>query len=144
MLAMKEEIVHSALDNLKKVAPVRAAWKATNNKETDGRLELHMMNRKVMLQTVVIMEVGDDQLSQIYKLAYKHASFIVIARKISPKIKEILRQIHQAYLEENGDIFLYQKNACLLIDRHSDAPHSLPASIPEIKSSLPTTLKEKV
>ncbi|MDO6429011.1 hypothetical protein Q4E93_00335 [Flavitalea sp. BT771] len=141
---MKEEIVHSALDNLKKAAPVRAAWKATNNKEMDGRLEIHMMNRKVVLQTIVIKEVGDDQLSQIYKLAYKHAAFIVIARKISPKVKEILRQIYQPYLEESGDIFLYQKNACLLIDRQSDAPHSLPASIPEIKSSLPLSLKEKV
>src|SRR5882757_6801584 len=122
---MKEEIVHSALDNLKKAAPVHVIWKAGNNKETDGKLELQMINKKVVLQTIIMNEEGDDQLSHIYKLAYKHTSSIVIARKISPKIKEIFRQIHQAYLEENGDIFLYQKNACLLIDRHSEPLHSL-------------------
>jgi hypothetical protein len=141
---MKEEIVHSALDNLKKTVPVQATWKTLHNKETDGKLELQVMNKKLALQAIIMKEVGDDQLSQIYKLAYKHSSSIVIARKISPKIKQILRQIHQAYLEENGDIFLYQKNACLLIDRHSMELHSLPASIPEIKSSIALTLNEKV
>lgn len=139
---MKEEIVHSAIDNLKKAVPLHATWKAMHNKETDGRLELQMTGKKVPLQTVIIKEVDDDQLNHIYKLAYKHAAFIVIAQKISPKVKEIFRQIHQAYLEENGDIFLYQKNICLLVDRGPSSTHTLPASIPEIKSSIHLFLKE--
>jgi len=139
---MKEEIVHNALDNLKKAIPLHATWKPLHNKETDGKLELQMSGRKVLLHAAILKDVGDDHLSQIYKLAYRHTAFIIIAQKISPKVKEILRQIHQAYLEENGDIFLYQKNVCLLIDRYSSSPHSLPASIPEIKSSLHLILKE--
>ncbi len=139
---MKEEIVHSAIDNLKKAIPLHATWKPLHNKETDGRLELQTTGRKLWLHTVIIKEVDDDRLSQLYKLACRHPSFIVIAQKISPKVKEIFRQIHQAYLEENGDIFLYQKNVCLLIDRGSPSMHSLPASIPEIKSSIHLFLKE--
>lgn len=139
---MKEEIVHNAIDNLKKAAPLHATWKALHNKETDGKLELQMTGKKVVLHTVIMKEAGDDQLNQIYKLAYRHAAFIVIAEKITPKVKEILRQIHQAYLEGSGDIFLYQKNICLLVDRGAPPLHSLPASIPEIKSSIHLFLKE--
>jgi len=109
---MKEEIVHNALANLKKAIPLHATWKELHNKETDGKLELRMTGKKVVLHTVVMKEAGDDQLSQIYKLAYRHAAFIVIAQKISPKVKEILRQIHQAYLEESGDIFLPEGSGC--------------------------------
>ena len=117
---MKEEIVFAAIENLQRVVPLNVAWKSLSNKETDGKLELQMAGKKVMLHAIVMKEAADDQLSQIYRLAYKHPSFIVIAQKISPKIKVILRQIHQAYLEGDGDIFLFQKTVCLLIDRHSE------------------------
>jgi hypothetical protein len=98
-------------------APVTGTWRRRNNREIDGKLELQLGNKMVALYAIVLIDLGDDQLNQIYKLAHRYSSFIVIARKISPKIKEILRQIHQPYLEENGNIFLYQKNVCLLIEK---------------------------
>jgi len=113
---MKEDIVFAAIENLKRVVPLNAVWKSSSGKETDGKLELQMAGKKVILHAIVIEELGEDQLNQIYKLAYKYTAFIVIARKISPRTRMILRQIRQAYLEGDGDIFLFQKNVCLLLE----------------------------
>jgi hypothetical protein len=140
--SMKEEIVHIAIDNLQRVVPMNVQWKPLTNRETDGKLELRMAGKKVMLHAIVMKDAAEEQLGQIYKLAYKHPSFIVIAQKISPKIKMILRQIHQAYLEGDGSIFLFQKSVCLLVDRHSETMHSLPVTIPEIKSTIHLIPKE--
>ncbi|MES1219218.1 MAG: hypothetical protein ABUT20_27175 [Bacteroidota bacterium] len=115
-LIMKNEFIHTAVANLQKNARISAKWKKHINHEIDGKLEMQLGNRIIMLAAIVRDEVNEDDLNEIYKLAVKHVQFILVAKSISPKIKEFLQQVHLAYLEESGNIFLEQKNMYVLVE----------------------------
>ncbi|MBS1917237.1 MAG: hypothetical protein JST87_13240 [Bacteroidetes bacterium] len=114
---MKNEFIEIAVANLQKNARIHAKWKKHISREIDGRLEIQVGNKIILLNAIIRDEVDEDGLNEIYKLAVKYVQFVLITKSIPPKIKDFLQQVHLAYLEENGNFFLEQKNIFILVEK---------------------------
>jgi hypothetical protein len=116
-MGMKEtEIVHIAIENLEKNAPVKCLWENQPDKYTDGRLTLHVDKDKITFYTEIKKELRAHQIPQIEKNAKDFPPYLILAQCIFPKIKEQLRQLNIAYLEANGNIFMNKDRFHYFID----------------------------
>lgn len=114
---MKEtEIIHIAIENLEKNAPVKCFWKNQPDKYMDGKLILTVDKDKITFNTGIKKELRAHQVPQIEKNAKNFPPYLILAERIFPKIKEQLRQLNIAYMEANGNIFLNQERIYFLID----------------------------
>lgn len=115
---MKElEIIHLALDNLRKNVPIKGNWMdAAPNKDIDGELLLTIEDKPIKYNIEIKNELRVHQLNQIFELNEKHPPFMLVAAHLFPKIKEELREHNVAYMEANGNIFLRNNGIMLLIE----------------------------
>ena len=114
---MKEiEIIHIALENLKKTAQIECAWNTRTDYNLDGELTIHFDNDAITFNAEIKKELRNYQLIQIGNMAKLHRPFIIIAERIFPKIKEQLRQHKIAYLEANGNIYFHENRFHYFID----------------------------
>lgn len=102
------EIVHIAIENLKKTADADGIWEDQTKNELDGVLTLFIGNEKVAFNAEIKKELRNHQLTQLEYNAQKNPPFMIIAGRIFPAIKEQLRQLKIAYLEANGNIFFHE------------------------------------
>lgn len=116
----KEDIISFAREHIP--SDLTLEWKSSSNSNKfDGILHLVWKEQKFNLQGIIKNEVRPSQLSQISDYQ-KEQDFILIANKIYPKAKEILRQANIAYLEGNGSLFLYEKNTQIWIESNKSIP----------------------
>jgi hypothetical protein len=120
---MKEtEIIHIALENLKKTTQINGEWNVRTETKLDGVLTLRIENDVLTFNTEVKKELRNYQLFQLEQLAILYQPFMIVAERIFPKIKEQLRQQNLAYLEANGNIFFNQNRFHYFIDVHKPIP----------------------
>ncbi len=114
---MKEEyIVHTAIENLKKALGIEARWDGGRNDEFDGVLTIDIKGTRIAFNAEVKREVRNYQLEPFINKARYREPAILIANKIYPKIKEILREEGIAYLEANGNVYIREQDVLLWID----------------------------
>ena len=112
----KEEIIHIAIENLKKTADIYCNWNANVDNKLDGKLMINIDDEKLIFNTEVKRELRNHQLIQIIEKATRHRPFIIVAERIFPKIKEQLRQNKIAYIEANGNIYFNEDRFFYFVD----------------------------
>ena len=111
---MEKEIIHIALERLRKVAGLEANW--IENGPLDGMLDFMVNGQKFNYVVEVKGELRNHQLQNIEEQFNQNIDFMLFARHIFPKIKEELRKMEIPYLEANGNIYLKKKNIFLFIE----------------------------
>ncbi|MDQ6813456.1 MAG: type IV toxin-antitoxin system AbiEi family antitoxin [Bacteroidota bacterium] len=110
----KGEIIETALENLAAKTGVQGKWKAASN--IDGRVTFTLSKSNLQLFVEVKKELRHYHLAKIFEMAEKYSSFMVIAEKIFPTTKEILREKKISYLDTAGNIFINTESNFVWID----------------------------
>ena len=114
---MKEnEVIYTAIENLKNTAQVEGYWDNKTLHDTDGVLTLFIGDEKIAFNAEIKKELRNHQLIQLERQARAYPPFMIVAERIFPKIKEELRQLNIAYLEANGNVYFHQKGYRYFID----------------------------
>ncbi len=135
---VEAEIVHNALANLEKLLPVQAKWLAHKG-FADGQVCLKIGAVEHCLDAEIKMEVKTNMLPRLLVQGNQIEHFIVIAKMIQPKAKEVLRAENIAYLEGNGNIFFQDGATFFFIDtqkRPGDNAGTRPAGFTETETRL--------
>lgn len=111
---MKDEMLHIALDNLRKTTGMDFRFK--DAKPLDGILEIEVNDRNIYCTIEVKQEIRPHQVQQLEHNDKRYDNFMIIANCIFPKVKEEFRAKGIAYMETNGNIFLKKENIFLFID----------------------------
>lgn len=123
----REDILDTALANLRRTTGIEGAWQA--NTHLDGIVELELPQSHLSFKIDIKKELRAHQLQQIEYVAQKFPPYLLVAQRLFPKIKESLRQLGIAYLEANGNIFIHQGDIWLWIDANK------PLKAPTAKSN---------
>lgn len=112
----KEEVISHALQSVSIIQGLQANWEYGAATELDGSLNLVINNKVNVLHALVKKEIRIQTLDTLIRYNEIYTPFIVIAARISPKIKVQLQQSNVAYLEANGNIYLNNDFNFILID----------------------------
>ena len=117
---MKKEIVHIALKNLLKTTGIEGEWKPEaaldNTLQIDGKLRLKIQNQDYLFNVAIKNEIRQHQIQELELLKAIDENFLLIARRIFPKGKQVLQQKGVAYIEANGNVFLQKDKVYLFVD----------------------------
>lgn len=116
-MEMKQEIIHLALDNLGKIIGIQANWK--DSSLLDGVLTLTIDGQLHHYCVSIKQEVRTHNLQEIEAWHRRDEHFLLIATRLSQKIKEELRAKGIPYLEANGNIYLKKEGLFLFVDTQS-------------------------
>lgn len=111
---MKHEIVHLALEALKQTTGIQAVFK--DKKPLDGELKFTFNGITYAFAVEIKQELRTHQLPRIENYFQSNANYLLLAKRIFPKIKEELRQKGIPYLEVNGNIYLKKDGLFLFVD----------------------------
>ena len=111
----ENQIVHAALERLTEQTGMEGKWKPTI-KDVDGELDLYIRTKTLHMFAEVKRELRHHHLPQIFEMAEKYQPFIIIAEKIFPTLKEILRDKEIAYLDTAGNIYVQNYANYIWID----------------------------
>jgi hypothetical protein len=103
----ENEIVQEALQKLAHHTGMKAKWKpykGAQDRGIDGELDLNFNNNHFRLFVEVKTELRNYQLPQLFEMAKKHQPFIVVAERIFPTLKVILKEKKIGYLDTAGNI----------------------------------------
>ncbi|MCA6361694.1 MAG: hypothetical protein IM638_01535 [Bacteroidetes bacterium] len=115
---MKEKIVHTALESLRKHTGFEGTYRITQKKGVEGEVNLTIQNSRELFLVEVKREIRNHQIPAIEDLARNNKKFLLIAETIFPKIKERLRKLGICYLDMAGNIFLQTPKYHLWIEGH--------------------------
>jgi hypothetical protein len=106
----KEKIVYTALERLEETLHCKAEWRRdAANEVLGGVIFLEFEGRKLTFNADIRKVLHNAQLPGLLQNVGKYQSgYLLIAEKIAPKVKEVLRKERIAYLERNGDIYINQ------------------------------------
>lgn len=114
---MKEnELIHTALENLYNHTGITGKWKENGMRETDGKITFKINKQQYVFNAETKQELRNHQLAGILEKAKTFDPLIIVAGRLFPKIKEVLRNKQVAYLEANGNIFLHHQGTMIWID----------------------------
>lgn len=116
MNIQEEQLTSIALQNLEKTTHIKGKWKSYAKKEIDGEVELIIDGRKVKFTVEVKKELRSYHLDNLLKQLQNYSSLMVIAKVITPRLKEELMQHEIAYLEANGNTWLRKEGIYIWID----------------------------
>jgi hypothetical protein len=111
-----ENIVDTALGNLKNINNIEGEWSATEDDNIHGRITLEINSKDISFDAIIKNELRNHQVSIIDTIYTRNNKVLLISEHIYPNIKNILRSKGICYLESNGNIFIKHKNIYLLID----------------------------
>lgn len=111
---MENKLLHTAIENLQKGEGIIA--KQLKDNPLDGTLELQVNNHLIELVAFVKNEVRPQNYPQIAEFFRNNRNLILVANKIYPKVKELLRAERMAYLETVGNIFLNQEGVYIWLE----------------------------
>jgi len=111
---MKNELVHIAIENLQNNAGIDAIWQ--NNGPLDGIIAVYINGQPLNYVVEIKKELRNHHLQQIEDHFNRFEHFLILAKRIFPKIKEELRQKGIPYLEANGNVFIKRDNVFLFVD----------------------------
>ena len=113
------DIVNKAIHNLEKDIPIIWDWEIMiSNKDLgiDGELELTINNQKMLMLVEVKKDVKNHQLFNIIEYNRRFQNFLLVAEKLYPKVKKVLRENRINYLEGNGNVYINKDDIFLYID----------------------------
>jgi hypothetical protein len=111
------EIVNNALGRLNQHTGLTGNW-IPLNVEVDGEIDFLFENKKLRLYVEVKKELRNHQLPQILEMARKYKPFMVIAERIFPALKEILRDNKIGYLDTAGNLYVNTPEQFVWLDGH--------------------------
>ena len=103
----EQEIIHTAIQNLA-AEKIKAQWRENTIEQLiDGQLIIFLAHHPPLhLYADVKKELRNQYIPEIERLAHNFQTFIILAEKIFPKVKEELQSKNINYLEANGNMFL--------------------------------------
>jgi len=113
----ENQIANLALERLAETTGLAGRWKPLPHL-VDGQLDLHFDNGNERFYAEVKKELRHHQLEQLLNMAKDNRPFVVIAEKIFPALKEILRNNKIGYLDTAGNIFINTEGHYVWIDGH--------------------------
>lgn len=103
----REEIVHTAIDNLDPTLHLDGKWiQNGNDPQLDGVFKLHVDDFEIDFYTVVKEELRTYQVEKFKRQTEDTPGFLVIAYRLFPGLKQKLRENQVNYLEANGNLFI--------------------------------------
>ena len=111
----KNQIVHTALDRLRHHTGIESRWKPKTD-EVDGELDFYINTIEFHMFVEVKSELRHYHLPQIFEMAKKFRPLLVVAEKIFPTLKGMLREKKIAYLDIAGNICVHTGTNFIWID----------------------------
>jgi hypothetical protein len=111
----EDEIVDKALQKLHQHTGLEGKWNPLHG-VIDGELDLYMPNKIRHFIVEVKKELRNHQLPKILDMATQHPNFMVVAQRIFPAIKHLLREKNIGYLDTAGNIYARTNEDFIWID----------------------------
>lgn len=101
----ESDVVIKGLTSLKAHTGMAGTWKPLKS-EIDGEIDFLFENKKLRMYAEVKKGLRNFQLPQILEMAKKYKPLLVVADRIFPQLKEVLRENKIGYLDGAGNIYL--------------------------------------
>ena len=111
---MESKLLQTAIENLQKGGEIIA--KQLKDHPLDGTIELQVNSHLIELVVFVKNEIRPQNYPQIAETFKNNRNLILVANKIYPKVKELLRAERMAYLETVGNIFLNHEDVYIWLE----------------------------
>jgi hypothetical protein len=108
-------IVNNALDRLLDQTGIKGTWTLLD-KEIDGELDLYFEHKNERFFVEVKKELRNFQMPAILQEAERNRPFMVVAERIFPTLKEILRENNIGYLDGAGNIYVKTPHHYIWLD----------------------------
>jgi len=125
----KSEMVHNVLNALNQ--NIKAEWdwnvaEGTTDSGIDGVLTIRVNNRQLRFQTEVKNDLKNHQLFAIIHQKEITDDFLLIAGKLYPNVKKILKENRINYMEANGNAYIEREGIYWYINdnKTADLPKS--------------------
>jgi hypothetical protein len=119
--SMRDDLINIAVENLSKEVPFKIKYHS--NKTLDGKIEIKKGNNKYQLVAEIKNEINSHHLHQAQDFHENRNPIILIAERITPKMRKVLRDENINYLETNGNAFINIPDIFLLIDTKKTFPN---------------------
>jgi len=111
---MKNELIQTAIENLQKEIPISIELKGTV--PVDETLVVKWDGHQIQLLPWVRNEIRTQFYPQLAERFKNQKDLILVANKIYPKVKELLRADGIPYIETAGNIFLNRNGIYILLE----------------------------
>lgn len=108
-------IIDNALDRLLDQTGIKGQWTFLD-RDIDGTLDLFIDHKKERFYVECKRELRNFQLPYLFQLAEHHQPFMVVAERIFPTLKEVLREKNIGYLDGAGNIYLKTPHHYIWLD----------------------------
>ena len=114
----ESQIVNTTLAQLSQNSKLSGyfQWFLPHNEGIDGELRFRNPADMPAFKTEIKREIRHYQIPQLREMAKLHQPFMVMAAKISPVVKEQLREQHINYVDTGGNIFIRHHQTVIWID----------------------------
>src|SRR6185312_5350532 len=121
----ENQIVHTTLDRLSRNAKFvgNFQWMTSRDDGIDGELKFQNPVDLPVFNTEVRREVRHYVIPRLREVAESHQPFMIMADKISPAVKELLREQHINYVDTGGNVFIHHNQTMIWIDGNKPPPN---------------------
>lgn len=116
-----ENIRENALNNFQQETGISAEWRQIDG-EYDGEVTLIRKKERLHFYVEVKRDLRLYQLDKIMDLAGRRKPFMVIADNILNNVKEKLKEQGIAYIDGNGNAYINEGRALIMIDAKKNLP----------------------
>ena len=119
---MQKAFVLQSLHKLKELSGLDGRWTGRRN-QIDGILEISEEGRRAnQFPAIFKSTVVKAQLAELHKAFQHNKQLMVIAGKISPGIREQLRNWNMGYLDSAGNVYVNTGDYFIFIEGQKDYP----------------------
>jgi hypothetical protein len=113
---MKDNLIHTVINDVLAKHKIKALWKEQLNNEFDGTIKLEYKGITHTYYVDIKKEIREYQLPKLFQMKEEYKPFLVIAEKIFPKIKDALVENDIAYIDMYGNIHIETENILLQVE----------------------------
>jgi hypothetical protein len=115
---MKEkDILDQAIHTFTPLLNATGYWENYEDKELDGYLNVELPQGDLRFKVLVKQEVREHIIRNLQERSRKYPDFLLVAYRIYPKYRELLKEMGINYLEANGNTFIRTKDYYIWIDK---------------------------
>lgn len=115
---MKEkDILDQAIHTFTPLLNATGYWENYEDKELDGYLNVELPQGDLRFKVLVKQEVREHIIRNLQEMSRKYPDFLLVAYRIYPKYRELLKEMGINYLEANGNTFIQTKDHYIWIDK---------------------------
>ncbi|GAC1424286.1 MAG: hypothetical protein NVSMB7_00230 [Chitinophagaceae bacterium] len=120
-------IVNKALDKLNQQTGMHGNWEP-RNKDIDGEIDFYFATGNVHVFVEVKKELREHQLPKLLEMAERYPAFMVVAERIFPTLKELLREKKIGYLDTAGYIYVQTNGNFIWLDGNKPITEEKPVT----------------